>query len=312
MACEFISSIWSKCPSALLHLVLIECWPIPLSAYLFNKLINDSMTKVTMKMHGVDTGPIFGWYQHKLLWGNAAELNLTFNNGSALHLPEYNGFSMLRGTDQAWLITQWSFFIVAWVLLVCVIGVFVARGLLFKSFEDGEYVHFAWHLPREQWYRTLVSMMMAVAVALPLIWLGQNFVYRADTVRFWSNIQAFAAEWYTGIGFLFSLVKLGSLRIVRCQLRDAPKYWHVRTASESIRGRMLRRPMPEGFMESSAVLGAKILDALWCAQHGDDTKLKNCLANKDEAEEVLEECQRAQTREGGQRPQELEQRRLNE
>eukprot|EP00930_Biecheleria_cincta_P061969 TRINITY_DN47499_c0_g1_i1.p1 TRINITY_DN47499_c0_g1~~TRINITY_DN47499_c0_g1_i1.p1 ORF type:complete len:313 (-),score=33.22 TRINITY_DN47499_c0_g1_i1:405-1343(-) len=312
MACEFMSGIWSKCPSALLHLVLIECWPIPLSAYLFNKLINDSMAKVTMKMHGVDTGPIFSWYQDKLLWGSAAELSLTFNNGSAVHLPEYKGFSMLKGTDKVWLITQWSFFVVAFILEVCVIAAFVARGLLLRSFADGEYVHFAWRLPREHWYRTLVSVMMAVAIALPLIWLGQSFLYRADTVRFWSNIQAFLAEWYTGLGFLLSLVKLGSLRIVRCRLRDAPKYWHVRTASESIRGRMLRRPMPEGFLESSAVLGAKILDALWCAQHGDITKLESCLANKDEAKEVLEDCQGDQTREGGQRALELEQTRLNE
>lgn len=307
MACEFISSLWRMCPSALLHLVLVECWPIPLSAYLFNKLVNDSMTKVTMRMHGVDTSPIYSWYQDKLLWGTAVELSLTFNNGSALHLPEYDGFSTLRGTDKVWLITQWSFFITAILLEVCVIAAFVARGHLLHSFEDGAYVHFAWHLPREKWYRLLVSIMMIVAIALPLIWLGQNLMYRADAVRFWSNIQAFAAEWYTGVGFLFSLVKLGSLRIVRCQLRDAPKYWHVRRASNSIRGIRLRRPMPEGFMESSAVLGAKLLDALWCAQHHDITKLENCLANKDQAAEVLAECQRNQANESGERAQEMEQ-----
>merc|ERR1712209_353364 len=98
---------------------------------------------------------------------------------------------------------------------------------------------------------------MAVAIALPMIWLGQNMYYRADEgpVRFWSNMNAFFAEWFTGVGLLFSLMKLGAFRvrfadILHGTMSEAPKYWHIRNASKSIQKYMLRRQLPEGFFES--------------------------------------------------------------
>mmetsp|Transcript_110143 Transcript_110143/g.310549 ORF Transcript_110143/g.310549 Transcript_110143/m.310549 type:complete len:381 (+) Transcript_110143:72-1214(+) len=297
-----------RLPTAFVHLVLVESWPIPLTAYLFNKLIIDCHVKVVTRLHGVSLDAFTRYYFEKLTLGHASGFNVTFNDGLAVQLPEVTWGDL--EDDWIWTLTAWFFYTMAALLEVSVIMAFFFRGHALRTFEDGAYLHFSWRLSREWWYRTLVGMMALAAVAMPCLWFVQNLLWLSHTSqKFWVNMLVLLEEWYTGVGILLALMKLGAFRFVGCRLRDAPKYWHVRSASECIKEVRLRRRLPEGLIESNAGFGSRLEDALWCADNGDITKLEACLADPDDALSLLERCKQDQRRENEQRLQEMSLRR---
>jgi hypothetical protein len=261
--------------------------------YLFNKLIVECKVKVLAKLHGLSDTPFKKYHNEILTFGHAAGANVTLNGGNPVILPDATWSTI--GGDQLWLVMAWFFYSIAILFEILLIVVFFARGHGVRSFQDGAYVHFTWRLPRELWYRFLVAMMTLVPVLMPALWFFQIFydlVYMSRV--FWVNLEVLFEEWFTGVGLIFALFKLGTFRFVGCRLRSAPQYWHVRRASDSIKNVMLRRPIPEGLFQSNEGFGARLEDALWCAEHGDITKLELCLEDPMEAENVFECCRKDQ------------------
>eukprot|EP00927_Polykrikos_kofoidii_P086434 TRINITY_DN968_c0_g2_i1.p1 TRINITY_DN968_c0_g2~~TRINITY_DN968_c0_g2_i1.p1 ORF type:complete len:327 (+),score=22.93 TRINITY_DN968_c0_g2_i1:83-1063(+) len=283
-----------KFPTAFFHFITVECWAIPLTAFLFNKLIVDCHVKVKTKQTHASEDPFKAYYSELLTWGKVAATTVTFNSGNPVTLPE-KSWGNLRD-ERIWLVVAWYMYSITILLELGVICVFFARGHGPRTFEDGAYVHFTWRLPREWWYRLLVGMAAVGPIIMPLLWLIQITLDYVDDDPdlFWVNLRVLVGEWTTGVGLLFSLMRLGAFRIVGCQLRGAPQYWHVRSASDSIKDLKLRRTFPEGLIQSNTGFGSRLEDALWCAANGDITKLELCLRDRTEAESVFEMCRRDQ------------------
>lgn len=291
-------------PTALPHFLLVECWPIVLTPYLFNKLVTDVNVKIEMQDHGMQEHVFYDYYRGRLLLGTAQEVNITFD---PVHLREVTP-STLPGTQMVWVALAWLFYLTAAALELGVLVAFFWRGNRFWSFDEGAYLHFTWHLPRRPWYRRLVVVMASAALVLPLVWIVQAYLYD-DQHRLGADVKVFLAEWFTGLSMLFSLVKLGAFRLKlgACLspsfgLQEGVRYWWVRGASDHVKERRFRRPgwLFDSFMEHNAGFGGKLLDALWAAEHRDLTKLAACLESQDveEARAFLEECRAAQRAEG--------------
>eukprot|EP00927_Polykrikos_kofoidii_P086433 TRINITY_DN968_c0_g1_i1.p1 TRINITY_DN968_c0_g1~~TRINITY_DN968_c0_g1_i1.p1 ORF type:complete len:321 (+),score=19.46 TRINITY_DN968_c0_g1_i1:69-1031(+) len=278
-----------KFPTAFFHFIIVECWAIPMTAFLFNKLIVDCHVKVKTKLTHTFESPLKAYYFEVLTWGQVAATNVTFNSGNPVILPDKSWGNLQE--ERIWLVVAWYMYSITILLEVTVICVFFARGHGLRTFEDGAYVHFTWRLPREWWYRLLVGMAVVGPIIMPVLWLIQIILeYDLGSKLFMVNLNVLVGEWATGIGLLFSLMRLGAFRVVGCQLRGAPQYWHVRSASDSIKDLKLCRTFPEGLIQSNTGFGSRLEDALWCAANGDITKLEYCLRDRTQAESVLEMC----------------------
>lgn len=306
-------------PTAFPHFLLIECWPILLTPYLFNKLVTDVNVKIEMHVHEMNVSKFYKYCRSKFMLARAQKVDIPLKS---VHLEEVTP-STLPGTQMVWVAMAWIFYLAAIALELGVIVAFFRPGRRFWSFNEGAYLHFTWHLPRQAWYRRYVMVMAFAAIILPLVWIVQAWIYDRDDrddrddregerwggERFWVNVRVFSEEWFTGLSMLFSLVKLGAfrLKLVACLspslgLQEGVRYWWVRDASDHVKERSFRRPgwLLDSFMEHNAGFGGKILDALWAAEHEDLTKLMACLEsqNAEEAREFLEQCQAAQRAEG--------------
>ncbi|CAK0891303.1 unnamed protein product [Prorocentrum cordatum] len=190
-------------PTALPHLLLVESWPVALAVYLFNRMIVDVNVKVAMRAYDVSTSQFDSYYRSRYTWGWAPATSVSFHNGTTVKLRQIT-YDSLPGTDIPWILIAWAFYATA-VSLVLTIVVDFCRSVRdpWCSFESGDYLYYAWRLDRRSWYRRGVTVMVVLAVALPLVWLVQTLIYVDNDRLFWENLGVFASEWYTGVGLLF-------------------------------------------------------------------------------------------------------------
>lgn len=307
-------------PTALPHLLLVESWPVALAVYLFNKVIVDVNVKVAMRTYAAGPSPseqFTSYYRSRYTWGRAPATDVLYNNGTAVQLPKIT-YDNLPGTDKPWIFIAWAFYVTA-VSLVLAIVISFRRSVRnpWCTFESGDYLYYAWRLDRQMWYRKVVAVLVIIAVALPAVWLAQCLIYVDRSDEFWDNLGVLFGEWYTGLGLLFSLAKLGAYKVKGVAVKEASRYWHVRSASEAVKRYEFRRSgMPWAFLQHNAGFGSRLQDAVWCALHEDEEKsggaeekLRACLAHPDQWKAFLEECCEAQRGESAVRGRALRERR---
>mmetsp|Transcript_5721 Transcript_5721/g.21703 ORF Transcript_5721/g.21703 Transcript_5721/m.21703 type:complete len:452 (-) Transcript_5721:180-1535(-) len=280
--------------TALLHFLLVECWPIALAAISFNKIVVDVNVHVALAQANFSTGALYGYYQQRYLWpGYVPGMNYTF--GGTLELPEVT-WGTLPAPDWFWLLSEWGFYVSVLLLTFYVLKEFFhddagKPNLFAHSFEDGAYLSFTWRLPRLKGYRKIIWTMAFFAIALPFVWVVELLFLFGDGYMQLKDVGTqitilLDTTWTTGIALVLALLRLGKFRLGgRRFLDDAPLVWHERDAPAFLGDFAVNRyaslacglPGIMSAFEGNAAFGAKFLDAVWQAKHGRPELLRKSL-----------------------------------
>jgi len=276
------SGCWRRLPTAWIHLFLVECRHIYLAAACWYHLLNNINARCSMLSHQIGTSRIERYYASLFFFGYAPEVRVDFNGGKPLVLPEQ--YITDEGVNVPWIILAWILPLAAVLLMVFIIYTFAAVGT--GDFGSARYLHFTWHLARRKPYQYAVALMAVGPVLLPAVWFFQVVWYTTDKEQY-VNLWVMKECTVSGLLLLFSLNLLAFPSAAVHRWDSSPDFMALH----------FRRSWLCLFLQSNYSFGAKLVDALWCAQQDDSSRLERYVPEPGMAEKVLLICTRAQNHE---------------
>ncbi|CAE7378163.1 unnamed protein product [Symbiodinium natans] len=285
------ASCWRRLPTALFHMLVVECIHIYLAVFAWFRLVTNVNLRTAMGAHFQVLDRLEGYFYNLFLFGSTAGTSVhlsnvtdtfflgqeqrtqpsVFYNGSMLELPSTN----IDGANIPWIVLVWLLPL-GGALLVLLHLVLLARRRVW-SFDCGAYLQFSWDIVRTPEYRWSVGLMALAAILLPIIWILQILIFNLP-----DQLDVLRGSILSGLLLLFALDQL-AFPSIPCHDWASP-----------FQDLTFRRPMLHLILGTNKSFGLKLVDALWAAELGDLSRLRRYLPDPDNAEEVLRICREVQ------------------
>lgn len=277
---------WQRLPTAWIHLAFVECRHIYLAVACWYHLLNNIKARCALLKHHICTSRIERYYASLFFFGYAPEVRVDFNEGKPLVLPEQ--YIANEGLNVPWILLAWILPLGAVLLMVFIVYTFAAVGT--RDFGSARYLHFTWHLARRKPYQFAVALMALGPVLLPAIWFCQVIWYTNHKEQY-INVWVMKECMLSGLLLLFSLNLLAFPTAAVHRWDNSPDFMALQ----------FRRSWPCLLLQRNYSFGGKLVDALWCAEHGDSSRLEKYVFKPSMVQKVLLICSGAQEHEASSR-----------
>lgn len=191
--------------------------------------------------------------------------------------------------DQSfWTNVLWTSIVLTSATVLATLCAFASRGLCCKSFGSGAYLLFTWELETRCFYKVLVGVMLAFTafawggVALVPLW---EYMEGDEPMK-----HAMQVVEVLGFAFITQIICLKKL------LKPPAKIhlWNKGVRAEEFASITFRRSWKDFVGQNNDVFSSLMVDALWCAEVGQEKNLEKMLPDDFPVHKFMTMCSQLQ------------------